>query len=550
MSDEAPRAEGRPQRALGLHQLLFVSIGGIVGSGWLFGSLFAAKVAGPASIVSWLIGGFMVLIAALPFAEVGAMLPVVGGLGRLPQFSHGNVVGMFVGWIAWFGYVTTPAIEVQALLEYASNEAAFRWLFDEGHGTGRNPLSIGGLAVAFVLLGVFALVNALGVKFFARVNTPLTWFKLLVPVVAAVALLTRFDSSNLTSHGFAPYGLAGVLSAVATGGVVFSYIGFRHAIDLAGEARRPQVTVPAALTLSLLICIALFITIQVAFVGAIPASDLEHGWAKLALPGANGPVTALLSALGLTAIANVVLADAVAGPLGAGLVASASTGRLVVAVSRDGLFPRLLNAFSHRGVPLRAFLLNMVVGCAALVVFRDGWQQIFTFNTGAIVLSFVAGPVTMVALRRQLPDRRRPFRLPMADVVGASAFVVVGLIVYWSGWQTIQRLLVPMAIGALMFLWKLWRDRHDTKPLDLRQAIWLLPWFGGLCVLSWLGSFGGGREVLSAVWGTVAAAALALSLFPLAVHLRLPSDRTLAYVTEDHLDEDEMAEELEEIMPG
>lgn len=538
MPEIAAGAPPGPERVLGLIPLLFVSVGGIVGSGWLFGSLFAAKVAGPASVISWLIGGILVLITALPFAEVGAMLPVVGGLGRLPQFSHGNVVGMFIGWTAWFGYVTTPAIEVQALLEYASNEPAFRWLFNEGHGTGRNPLSIGGLLVAFVLLGLFALINGLGVKLFSRVNTPLTWFKLLVPVAAVIALLTRFDSSNFTSHGFAPAGMAGILSAVATGGVVFSYIGFRHAIDLAGEARRPGFTVPMALILSLVICIVLFMAAELAFVGALPAGDLAHGWSRLSLPGANGPVTALLSAVGLTAMANLVLADAVAGPLGAGLVASASTGRLAVAVSRDGLFPRALSVFSRRDVPLRALLLNMVVGMIALMVFRDGWQSILTFNTGAIVLSFVGGPVTMAALRRQLPDRPRPFRLPVADLVGAVAFAAVALIVYWSGWNTVRRLIVPVALGLALFGWKLWRERHDEKPLDLTQAIWLVPWFGGLCLLSWLGQFGGGLDVLSPLWGSLAVAVFALALFPLTIALRLPAERSAAYVAEDHLDAD------------
>lgn len=477
------------------------------------------------------------------------MLPVVGGLGRLPQFSHGSVVGMFIGRVAWIGYVTAAPIEVQALLEYVSNEAAFQWLFNEGAGTGNNPLSIGCLLVAFSLLGAFTVINAYGVKLFNQINTPLTWFKILVPIVAAVFLLTKFDSSNLTTDGFAPNGAAGVFSAIATGGVVFSFLGFRHALDLAGEARRPQVTVPVALTVSLVICIVLFVVVQLAFIGAVPPDALKDGWSSLDLSGANGPIMAVLAALGFTAMANLVLADAIAGPLGAGLVASASTARLSVAVSRDGLFPAWIQPFSNRGVPLRSLVMNMVVGMAVLVVFRDGWQEILTFNTAAIVLSFCAGPVTLVALRHQLPDRNRPFRLRHPLVVGYVSFVIVGLIVHWTGWDTLQRIAVPIVLGGLIFAWRVWRthsrrtSENDPGPggrrsdlaeeFDIREAVWLVPWFGGLFLLSWMGEFGDGRALLSPFWGSAATAVLAVAVFPLAAKLRLPAERTATYVEED-----------------
>ncbi len=511
---DSPEVTGAPERAIGAIGLTFVAVGGVVGSGWLFGPLFASKVAGPAAVVAWVLGGAMILLAALPFAEVAAMLPVVGGLGRLPQFSHGRVVGMSIGWVAWIGYVTAAPIEVQALLEYVSNESMFRWLFNEGHGTGANPLSMGGLVVAAVLLVLFTVINSYGVKLFARVNTPLTWFKIIVPLAAAGALLTKFSSANFTSHGFAPSGMTGVFSAIATGGVVFSYLGFRHALDMAGEAKRPQVTVPVALTVSLMICTVLFVVVQVAFVGAVPAGSLTHGWAHLTLEGANGPIAALLAAVGMTAMANLVLADAVAGPLGAGLVASASTARLSVAVSRDGLFPRWVQTFSARGVPLRALLMNTAVGLVILMVFRNGWQEILTFNTGAIVLSFCAGPVTLVSLRSQLPDRHRPFRLPFATQVASAAFVVVGLIVHWTGWDTLSRIAIPIAAGAALFVWQAWRDRRGNvssgddgegpATYEVREAAWLVPWFAGLFVISWMGSFGGGHGWLSPLWGSIA----------------------------------------------
>ena len=88
------------QRSIGLIGLTFVAISGMIGSGWLFGPLFAAQLAGPAAIVSWVLAGFGMLLIALTYAEISAMFPVAGGLARLPHFSHGNVVSMSIGWAA------------------------------------------------------------------------------------------------------------------------------------------------------------------------------------------------------------------------------------------------------------------------------------------------------------------------------------------------------------------------------------------------------------------------------------------------------------------
>ena len=530
-------ADGRaPERSVGVVGLTFVAVGGVIGSGWLFGPLFAAQLAGPSSILAWALGGVMILIAALTFAEVAAMLPVVGGLGRLPQFSHGNVVGMLIGWTAWIGYVTAAPIETQALLEYASNESAFRRLFEARTGPGQSPLSPAGLVVAAAMLGLFTLVNAFGVKAFARLNTRLTWFKLAVPVIAAIALLTDFDADNLTSHGFAPEGMRGVMAAVASGGIIFAFLGFRHALDLAGEARRPQVTVPVALTASLLICIVLFVLVQIGFIGAVPPESLERGWHRLDVGGgANGPVAGLLTGLGLVWVANLVLVDAVVGPFGAGLVSSASTARLSVAISRNGLFPSALQRLSSRDVPLRALVLNAAVGFVLLLVFRNGWQEILAFNAGAIVLSFCMGPVTLLALRRQLPDRPRPFRLPVVHVVAGAAFVVVGLIIYWTGWETMWKLTVPLAVGVVLFAVRLLRDPERRATLELGPAWWLAPWYLGLLGITYAGNFGGGRAWLPFGIDLVVVAVFSLVMLPVAVSARLPAERCAAYVDQEEL---------------
>jgi amino acid transporter len=71
--------------------LLFVCLGSVIGSGWLFGALTAVTVAGPAAVISWILGAVVMAILALVHAEVGSMYPVAGGsAATLTSLSGGS----------------------------------------------------------------------------------------------------------------------------------------------------------------------------------------------------------------------------------------------------------------------------------------------------------------------------------------------------------------------------------------------------------------------------------------------------------------------------
>ena len=88
------------RRTVGFYGLMFVSLGSIIGSGWLLGALTAAKVAGPASILSWILAAGMLSLLAITYAELGATYPVAGGAARFPYYSHGPIAGFTAGWAA------------------------------------------------------------------------------------------------------------------------------------------------------------------------------------------------------------------------------------------------------------------------------------------------------------------------------------------------------------------------------------------------------------------------------------------------------------------
>ena len=513
------------QRSIGLTALTFVAVSGIIGSGWLFAPLFTAQVAGPGALISWMIGGIAMLLLALCFAEIVALLPVAGGIARIPHFTHGDVTSMLLGWTAWIGYNTAAPIETLAMLEYLGH--LLPWLYQGGAES--KQLSGAGRIVGLGFLLSFVWINALGVRAFARANTGLTWIKLGVPLgVGAVLVISSLRLENFTDFGgFLPYGVDGVLAGVSSGGVIFALIGFRHAIDMAGEVKRPRRTIPIALSLSMVVCVTIYALLQFAFIGSIPPEQLSGGWANLHFPGHLGPLAGVAAAVGI-GWANVALyAGAILAPLGGGLVSVGSNARLGYALGQNGFFPAWFQGLSRRGVPLRSLVFNFFFGAAVLLWVP--FSEAVALNGAAITLSFAAGPVSLMALRYQMASAERIFRLPLAGLLTPLAFVITTLIVYWSGWETYLRLLASTFVGLLVFGCRLAVGQISLSRLDLREGIWLLPYLLGAGLFSYLGRFGGGIGLLGLPWDEVGVGIFALLVFGLAIRCRLPNDKAEAY---------------------
>ncbi|WP_420584082.1 APC family permease [Ruegeria sp.] len=516
----------RLKRDIGLVGLTFISVGGIIGSGWLFGPLLAVQHAGPAAIFTWIIGATAMFILAITFAEISAMLPIPGGIARVPQFSHGNIVSMAMGWTAWIGYNTTAPIEVEAMLKYLAPYAP--WL----HAAETGDLTGAGIAVALFFMLLFVAVNALGVKFFTRVNATLTWAKIAIPVVlAALLIANRFDVQNF-SHpdGFAPYGLKGIMAAVSTGGVIFSFIGFRHVVDMAGEVRNPKFAIPAALVLSIVLCAAIYLGLQIAFIGALDPAMLSNGWASLSF-GGQGPLDGVIISVGFIWFLSVLNIGSVIGPFGNGLVATGSNARIAMALAKNGFLPQRLLILSSFGVPLWALALNFLIGILFLLTVP--FTTVIALNGAAIVLSFAVGPIAVVCLRNLMPDHPRSIRIPAVKLVAGSAFAIATLVVYWSGWDTVWRLGIALIVGMLLLLAR-FHNRLDE--MDVTEALWLVPYLSGIGLISYLGQFGDGAlQQIPFGWDIALCVLFSVVIFGIAVRSALPARKFEEYIAEEEI---------------
>lgn len=528
-----------------------MSLGSIIGAGWLFAALYAASLAGPAAIISWVLGGTAMMLLALTHAELGAAYPVAAGNARFPHYAFGRLIGFTSGWVAFLGAVTVGPIMVEATLLYASNYVSSLTTVSGG----RRVLTVQGYAVAALLLLLFCAINVMGVRWLAKTNTVAVCFKFLVPALTVVALLAHSPHwGNFTNAGgFMPYGWKGVFVALSSGGVVFACLGFEQAVQLGGESRRPGRNIPLAIVGGMVVALALYIGLQVAFIAAVDPSSLTHGWSAVSVSGKAGPFAALATALGLGWLAVLIYADAIVSPGGTGLLYTGASARLSFALGRSGLIPRQFAGLTPRGTPVFAIAFSFLCGLLLFLPF-PGWQQLVGFISGAAVIAYAMVPLSLGALRRQDPERSRPFRLPAASIVAPAAFVVASEILLFSGWTVVWKLMAAILIGyALLAISRATDATARALPLDWRSAGWLWPYLAGMTVISFFGSFDtrttstipllgleGPRNTLTFGWDILAVALLGLAVYALAIRSRLPAGQTLDHV-DDLSDESDVA---------
>jgi amino acid transporter len=449
------------RKALSFLDLLFLSMGGIIGSGWLFAVLGADSIAGPAVIFSWIIGGILVLFVALNYAEISGMLPRSGAIVRYPHLTHGSYTGYVLAWSYFLTAVTVPTIEAEAVVTYASSYIKGLTQTATVNGSSVTILTGSGIGFAIGLTVVFFILNYLGIRILGRFNQIITWWKFVIPVLTFILLFFAFHGSNFTAGGsFAPLGTAPIFLAIATSGIVFAYLGFRQALDYGGEARNPQRDVPRATILSVVLAIILYTLLQVAFTGSINwgAAHVKFGnWAGLSGSSwASAPFYDALKSAGpaaLGAFAVLLLIDAWVSPSGTGWIYTGTSTRTIYGIAVDGYLPKLFQRVNPRnGVPVAALVAATIISWIFLLPLPS-WYLLVGFISSATVLTYIMGGVGLQVLRRTASDLHRPYTMPAAAILAPVGFIAAALIVYWSGASVLNYVVTAVVIGLPLYAW-------------------------------------------------------------------------------------------------
>ncbi len=520
------------KREMGLIGATWASETSIIGSGWLFGAFGAAQLAGPAALIGWVIGGIAVIILALVHAELGALFPVAGGTARFPHLAFGSVAGISFGFFSWLQAVTVAPIECFAVMQYSSYYWPSLYNADKGITTGV------GFVITIILMAIFTGINFLAMRLFTKVNSAITWWKVAVPVLAIIVLAFKFHGGNFNPPGgFAPGGLKAVLTAVPSAGIVFAYLGFEQADQLAGEIKDPQRNLPRAIIYAVLIGTAIYCLLQIVFIGATPVGLLTHGFGGIpkTSPIAVGPFAGLAGLAGLAWLATILRIDAFISPFGTGLMYQTSTSRVGYGLARNRYYPQIFARTDKNGVPWVSLIFAFAFGLLFLLPFPS-WKALVGLVTGASVLMYAGAPLSLSAFRGQIPEVERPYRMPGAVWLSPVAFIIANLIIYWSGLEVIWKLGVCIVIGYVLIAIHMAFD-SQRPPLDWKSAQWLPVYLIGMGIISWQGGFSGGAVLSPLPTGhlhfgidMLVVAIFSLVIFFWAQATRLPKAEMLALV--------------------
>jgi amino acid transporter len=539
------------RRDVGLIGAVWASETSIIGSGWLFAGLGAAAAAGPAAIYGWIIGGVCVIILALVHAELGGMFPVAGGTARFPHLAFGSVAGISFGFFSWLQAVTVAPVEVYAVLQYGSY-----YVNSTAHPTNQwqnlyvtGSITDLGFVSAIVLMALFTALNFLAVKWLARVSNTVMWWKLAIPVLTIIILFFKFHGGNFSagvagtidgSGGFMPFGLKAVFGAIPGAGIVFSYLGFEQADQLAGEIKNPAKNLPRAIILSVLIGTTVYILCQIVLIGATPSNLLHNGFAGIsdlasgktnlasaATAVTSYPFAAIAGLAGLGWLAVILHLDAFISPAGTAVIYQTSTSRVGYGLARNRYYPQIFQTTNRFGVPWISLILSFVFGIIFLLPFPS-WQALVGLVTGASVLMYAGAPLSLSAFRGQIPDQERPYKIPGAVWFSPLAFIIANMIIYWSGFNVIWKLGVCLVIGYALIGISMLFDR-ERPPLDWKSAQWLPVYLIGMGIISWLGQFGSGAPPLNTDripfwWDMLVVAVFSLIIFFWAQWAKLPTE--------------------------
>ena len=448
---------GEPElaRTLGPWSITAMGIGAVIGAGiFVLTGTAAARYAGPAIMVSFVLGGIACAFVGLCYAELAAMLPVSGSSYSYTYATLGEIFAWIVGWdlileyaagaatvaVGWSGYATSLLASAGFSLppRFAAAPGTALTLADGSQTTG-----LLNLPAALIVLLLTALL-VVGTTGSSRFNNVMVALKLTV-----VALFVGFGVFAVSPAHWQPFmppnggsfghfGWSGVLRGASV--VFFAFIGFDAVSTAAQEAERPQRDMPIGILGSLAICTLLYVAVAAVLTGLVPYGELD-----VADPIAKG-----VDAIGHLWLSLPVKLGALAGLTTVMLVLLYGQGRIFYTMAQDGLLPGIFGHINPRtGTPaLSQITIGTVVAIVAALVPIDVLGEMVSIGT---LLAFGLVCYAVLHLRRTDPDGERPFRCPASPWVPILGIVFCLALMAGLPLFTWLRLVVWMVIGLAIY---------------------------------------------------------------------------------------------------
>jgi basic amino acid/polyamine antiporter, APA family len=443
-------------RGIGVRSATLLVITNVIGSAIFLtpGSMAATLPSEPLLLAAWAAGGVIALCGGLTYAEMGAMYPRSGGLYVFLEEAYGPLVAFLFGWTCMLviltGSVATVAVGFAKYFSYfVPALSTTNVLATLPTPVGAWTISAGQIVAAVSILALGG-VNFFGVRSGNRLQVVLTVLK--VAALAAlpiVAILLHPVTPSLTPI-VPPIARPAAAFGVIMIAVMWAYEGWYYLPFCAGEIADARRAVPTALVLGILSLIAIYVSVNIAYMLALPLPEMQ-GVERIA----EKAVTALVGRRG----ASLVAATVVVSTLGCNAAAVIAMSRACYAMACDGLFFRSAAAV-HPIYRTPHIALAMTCGWSALLALTGTYEQLFTWVTFASVAFGVLGGLAVFRLRRTAPRAERPYRVWGYPVVPAVFVLGLGALVINTAIEKPTESLIGTCIVALgMPAFWCWRSR-------------------------------------------------------------------------------------------
>ncbi|WP_053365024.1 amino acid permease [Bacillus sp. FJAT-27245] len=430
--------ENQLKRGLSNRHIQLIALGGTIGVGLFYGSAATIKLAGPAILLSYLIGGAVIFIIMRALGEMAVADPVSGSFSAYANKYLGPFAGYLTGWTYWFNWIIVGMAEITVVGVYIN------------HWFPEVPQWVSALAA----LVVMTLVNLINVKAYGEFEF---WFAL-IKVVAIVCMIIvglaiiLFGLGNggvpagfgnlWENKGFVPNGVWGIFLSLVM--VMFSFGGIEMIGLTAGEAENPEKTIPSAIN-------NVIWRVLIFYIGALGIIMTLYPWNEIGTTGS--PFVLIFDKIGMPAAADIINFVVLTAALSAFNSGMYGTGRMLYSLADQGNGPSFFRKLSRSGVPARGVLFSAAILLIAVflnyIVPEKVFYYITSIATVAAVTSWTIILVTHMRFRKARSGGSGLFPMPLYPYT--SYFGLVALAAVVVAMAFIEGMAVAFIVAPIWF---------------------------------------------------------------------------------------------------
>jgi amino acid transporter len=406
------------RKSLGFPALIAMGMGGVVGTSWIYtNGLFFAKYGAGGEIFGFIIGIALAAFVALAYAELAALLPRAGGEVIYGYLAFNRGTGFIAGWLLIGAFTSSLGFYVAVageLLTKVWPELHSIPIYSIAHSTVYLPE----IAVGIILILIVFGINVWGMNLGAQVQILLLVSMLVIGLVLAFTGFAHGHASNF----WPPYSpqKGAVLPTLRFVLPAMSYLtGFSLVAILAEDANLPPRRIGTVVVLTVILAGSFYTFVLLGSAWLIP-------WTQTATL-AKGTIDAFRIA-GFPVLSWGAYVIAILGLLTSLVALFIATSRIILALARAGLFPRMFARTNEQfGTPTNALIFTLVIGIGLGLL---GHSALLWFiDTGGIYigLAWFIGVTSMYMMRRRYPHVERTYtvRRSWLPIIGGVAAVLI-----------------------------------------------------------------------------------------------------------------------------